>query len=74
VLHERRYVDYDQAAEVVLDRHAIDYYKPKGPLQIKGAIYKLERLRQSSRRPRKRNAVTADEPRQLSTKSSASAR
>lgn len=36
------YINYDHAAEVVLDRHALDYYEPKSPTQIKGAIRKIE--------------------------------
>lgn len=44
VLSDRGYVDYDYTAEVALDLHALDYYKPKGPSQIKGAINKLEQV------------------------------
>jgi hypothetical protein len=44
VLRQRGYVDYDHTAEVVLDRHALDYYKPVGPSQIKGAVNKLEEV------------------------------
>jgi hypothetical protein len=48
VLSDRGYVDYDYTAEVVLDLHALDYYKPKGPSQIKGAINKLEQVPNTS--------------------------
>jgi len=54
VLHEHGYSDYDHEAEVILDRMALDYYKPKGASQIKGAINKLESVPQT---PLKRELV-----------------
>ena len=42
ILEREGYVNYDHVAEVVLDRHALDYYEPKSPTQVKGAIRKIE--------------------------------
>jgi hypothetical protein len=42
-LEERGYVQYDYGFEVVLDRHALDYYEPYGK-QATGALNKIENL------------------------------
>jgi hypothetical protein len=42
-LEERGYVQYDYDFEVVLDRHALDYYEPYGK-QATGALNKIENL------------------------------
>jgi hypothetical protein len=42
-LEERAYVQYDYDFEVVLDRHALDYYEPSGK-QATGALNKIESL------------------------------
>jgi hypothetical protein len=42
-LEERGYVQYDYDSEVVLDRHALDYYEPSGK-QATGALNKIESL------------------------------
>jgi hypothetical protein len=42
-LEERGYVQYDYDLEVVLDRHALDYYEPYGK-QATGALNKIESL------------------------------
>jgi hypothetical protein len=42
-----RFIDYDPEAEVILDRHALRYFQPRGPKQIAGAVRVFEQVARS---------------------------